>query len=168
MGWTTETASTHDRCDSQSESHTEGCTTHLWLVQQVCSVLLHQFPHQVKVTTCCCHQDSCPAMLQTWRWKIYNQSMHLCHILHIPQYICQCRPDTSVASTAVLEFIRPVTSPPDTVGGLELGVHSHWSHHSGFSHSPGAFALPQHDHSGLPLKEQLNPTVQGREQHVCS
>ena len=54
---------TYDRCDSQSESHTEGCTTHVCLVQQVCSVLLHQFPHQVKVTTYCCQQNSCPAIL---------------------------------------------------------------------------------------------------------
>ena len=101
MGWTTETASTYDRCDSQSKSHTEGCTTHLCLVQQVCSMLLHQFPHQVKVTTCCCHQDSCPANLRTWEW--WDQSKNI-HTSYFPQYICQCRPDTSVASTAVLKF----------------------------------------------------------------
>ena len=58
-------------------------------------------PHQIKVTTCCWQQDSCPAILSAWDWHMYNQSMPLCHILYIPQYIHQCRPDTSVVSTAL-------------------------------------------------------------------
>ena len=97
--WTTENTSTHDRCESHSDITDRRCTTHLCLVMQVCSVLLHQLPHQVKVTSCCWHQDSCLASL--WRWDLH---IHNSPCLCIRQY----RPDTSVVSTALQYWnIRP-------------------------------------------------------------
>ena len=137
------------------------CTTHICLVIQVCSVLLHQLPHQVKVTTYCWHQDSCPAILWKWDWHMHNQSMPLCHILYIPQYIRQCRPDTSVVSTALQYW---------NIQGLWLqvllvaiGLHSHCPLHPAriWTHC-GASVLHQHGHRKLLATGQCSPTVQGR------
>ena len=48
------------------------------------------------------------------------------YAIHIPQYICQCRLNTSVASTAILELLRPVNS--DTVSGHWSWMHTHIGH----------------------------------------
>ena len=100
MVWTTENTSTHDRCESHSESQTEGAllTFDLWCRSAPCcstsSLIRSRWPlsanNRTAILPSCEHE-----------WHIHNQSMPLCHILYIPQYIRQCRPDTSVVSTAL-------------------------------------------------------------------